>query len=364
MQRLRDPFKSMQESVFNEEYLFAGGPIFGLILAVMFSAGVVSAESSVPAHQVPACAEGSAQFAKRHFDVAQSLLWDCIASGADTDNSALNLTLTFRELKNYKTGTARADAELKSAPDNEDVLYVAAYLLFRQGQSNKSLEFLAQAYRLKPGDWRVHQLFGLDFIELKMESYAERELLRASKLNPNAPEVYYQLGRLYYGQNRFQESIAASEHAVAMFPEYAEAYDSLGLAYQAINDIPQATASYTKAIEIDRKTGSKNEWPLIDYATLFLSNSPERSEAVLREALQLNPRNPQANYDLGQVLKSTGRGKEAETCFEETLLDDPTFVSAYYVLAMLMRKENPARSSQLLKQFEVLTNPQRENATH
>jgi tetratricopeptide (TPR) repeat protein len=344
--------------------LFASGPIFGLILVSIFSAGVLSTESSAPAPQAAACAAGSEQFARRQFVVAQSLLWDCIISGSDSENSALNLTLTYRELKNYQAGTARADAELKSAPHNEDVLYVAAYLLFRQGQSNKSLELLAQAYRLKPGDWRVHQLFALDFIELKMESFAEPELLRASKLNPNAPEVYYQLGRLYYGQNRFQESIAASERAVAVLPDYAEAYDSLGLAYQAINDIPQATANYTRAIDIDRKTGSKDEWPLINYATLFLTNSPEQAEAVLREALQLNPRNPQANYDLGQVLKSMGRGKDAEPFFEQALDDDPTFASAYYALAMLIRKEEPARSSQLLKQFELLTNPQREKATH
>jgi len=303
--------------------------------------------------QSSSCPAGETQFESRNFVSAQSLLWDCVLSGEADTNSALHLAWTYRELKNYESGLRKAGFTLQSQPNNENILYVAAYLQFRQGQQNKSLEFLAKAYRLKPDDWRIHQLFALNFIELNMTSYAEQEFLRAIKFNPTQPEIFYQLARLYYTQSRFQESIGLSKKALALAPEYSEVYDNLGLNYQAIQDTPRAIESYTKAIDLNLKREVPDEWPLINYGT-FLSQSPERALPILQQALNINAVNPEANFQMGETLRRLGRDKEAETYFERSIAADPKFARAYYLLALLVRKEDPPRSAALIEQFKLL----------
>src|SRR4051794_14635192 len=78
-----------------------------------------------------ACADGETFFKAKAYDRAQSALWNCVIAGAESSESAHKLTLTYRELKNYKAGLERATAVLAATPASEDVLYVAGFLQFR-----------------------------------------------------------------------------------------------------------------------------------------------------------------------------------------------------------------------------------------
>ena len=183
-----------------------------------------------------ACSMGATAVGDRQFGAAQPLLWQCILNAERQPQDAVNLALSYRALKKYAEGLKSVDAALKRTPENEDLHYISAFLYFRTQQYSLSMSELSTAYRMKQDDWRVHQLFALNFLEDKnnqSDSYAEQEFARAIKFNPQNAELYYQLSRLYYTQQRFSESIAASSRAIAISPNYAEAYDNLALSYQA-----------------------------------------------------------------------------------------------------------------------------------
>jgi tetratricopeptide (TPR) repeat protein len=216
---------------------------------------------------------------------------------------------------------------------------------------------LSKAYKFAPNDWRIHQLFALNYITFKMYAAVESELKKAIALNPTNAELEYQLGRLYFKINRFDESIKAMKRALAIVPDYPEVYDSLGLTYGALQDQKRAAECYAKAIELDRKYGIKDEWPLIDYAKfLFYQESPQASFPLLSQALEINPRSPEANYQMGRVMRALHRDAEAEKYLEKTIEVDPSFPNAYYELGTLLQKRGEkARAAALLNRFKVLS---------
>ena len=332
-------------------YLREETKIRGVILLFLIAA-------SLKAQAPPTCQAGLDQVKSGDYQGAQVALWPCLDSGSANATDAFYLTLTYRELKNYDSGLSRVNAALKRTPDNADLLYLAAFLHYRKGESKDSMLLLSRAYKLAPEDRRIHQVFALNYITFNMNEAVEAELKKAIALNPTNAELEYQLGRLYFTLNWYEKSIEAMQRALAIVPDYPEVYDSLGLTYEAMLDEKKAAESFAKAVELDRKHGIKDPWPLINYAKclLFYDQSPEACLPLLAQALEIDPHSPEANYQMGRVQRVLHRNSEAEKYFEKTIEVDPSFPQAYYQLGTLLQKRGEtARASLLLYRFKALT---------
>ena len=312
-----------------------------------------------PQRQSP-CSTGDSAFLRRQFDVAQPLLWLCVVSGERQPQDAVNLAYTYRDLHNYAEGQSRVTAEIEHYPSNEDLYYVAAYLLFRTQQFSQAIKELTAAYLMKQDDWRLHQLFAMIFVEQKDYVNAEHEFVRAIKLNPKNAEVYYQLSRLYYTDQRFSEAVAAAGRAIEIWPNYFEAYESLGLGYQANGDIKRAIESFSRAINLDHQGGNSDPWPYINFAMLIDSQSPASAIPLLQQAIAIDPRNADAEYYMGKSLRAIGQPEQAQQHFESAIQLDPACKSAYYALAALVRRRDQQRSAELMSKFKELLKDQQE----
>ena len=302
------------------------------------------------------CQTGARLFAAHQYADAQEPLWACVNAGTNTRDPAHQLALTYRELKNYDAGWRHSEMALAQHPGSVDVLYIAGFLKFRMGDFGESIRLLGQAFRLDNYDWRVHQVFALNYIAMDIRPGALAELETAVKLNPANAELYYQLARLLYVEMRIPESIAASETALALFPEYTEVFSNLGLCYEVTAQIEKAQGNYERAIALTGKHGSRDEWPYINYgAFLAKQGEPERALPLLKEALARNPKSVKALYYMGRALGKLGHGEEAKPFLEEAIRLDPADSGAYYELGMLLaRAGDTARSRQLLDRFKAL----------
>jgi tetratricopeptide (TPR) repeat protein len=186
------------------------------------------------------CRQGEQLFKDQNYRAAQVALWQCLASGAITQDQTVHLTWTYRDLKNYDEGLSQVSDLLTKRSDDENLLYVGAFLHFRRNELEQSVELLNRAYKLKPDDWRLHQLYALNFVEVGWALAAEKEFNRAIKLRPDEPELYYQMARYYYTMNEFDKAVSASEKALGLAPEYASVYDNLGLTYAGQGDSARA----------------------------------------------------------------------------------------------------------------------------
>lgn len=306
------------------------------------------------AREPASCATGLAHFQSGDYAGAQELLWQCVNSGAENDNDALYLALTYRPLKDYTAGLNQANQLLKQFPDNVNLLYIAAYLHYRRNETKESMILTSRAYGLAPKDWRIQQLFALNYITFNMLEAAKLSLNQAIALNPGNAELKYQLARLYFTLGSYADSIELSKQALAIAPNYEEAYHNLALSYEGSGDVELATQSFKKTIELERKSNLRDEWPFIDFAAYQrMGGNPEASLALLKEALAINNNSPKANYEMGELLRDMHKYEEARKYLEISLRLDPCNARAIYGLAIVLRKTGDAsRSASLLQQFK------------
>ena len=299
-----------------------------------------------------ACDSGKTLFEAKAYAAAQEPLWTCVGTGTADKDAAHRLALTLRELKNYADGFAR----VRAVPDSLDKQYLEAFLYFRTGNTADSLRVLEKAYQRDKADWRIHHLFALNYVVLNIKDGAEASLRNAIRLRPDNAELYYQLARLYYTDNRPRESILASGQALAIFAEYPEVYNNMGLCHEALAENAIAAEKYLRAIELNRKLDRKDEWPLLNYAAFLIKlGEANGSLPFLHEALKIREQSAKAHYLLGRALAKVGRPAEAKAALKQAIELDGKEPSAYFELGMLLQREGDRSGARAnLGRFEAL----------
>ena len=114
--------------------------------------------------------------------------------------------------------------------------------------------------------------------------------------------------------------------AVVLKPDFHHAHFNLGIALAALGRLPEAEASFRRAIEItpDAYRAHTNLGNVLQ-ALRRLSES----EDAYRAALELDPDAPVTHSNLGSALREVGRLEEAESSFRRALELDPDFHAAH-----------------------------------
>ncbi|MDQ6706081.1 MAG: tetratricopeptide repeat protein, partial [Acidobacteriota bacterium] len=157
--------------------------------------------------------------------------------------------------------------------------------------------------------------------------------------------------------NRAADSIEASRKALAIFPDYPEVFDNLGLCYQALAQPNEAKTSFEYSIALSEKAATHNEWPYLDYAAFLIKQeSSEQSLPVLRRAIEINPNSSKAYYLQGRAFRKLDRKAEAKQSLEKAMVVDPNDSVVYYELGMLLNgMGETAEGRRILRRFQTLT---------
>jgi len=103
----------------------------------------------------------------------------------------------------------------------------------------------ADTLKLLPGD---PDAMGFLYDGVDQKNKTDREADRL-KLSPT-PEKYLQLSLDYYLDGRYDKCIDAANQAIALRPNYAEAYNNIGSAYIALQQFDKAVSVLKKAISL------------------------------------------------------------------------------------------------------------------
>jgi tetratricopeptide (TPR) repeat protein len=121
-----------------------------------------------------------------------------------------------------------------STPDS--YTYYARWLL-TQGRVAEAGLLIKKALELSPADVNAQQLLAQN----------RDKLLQASI----TPEYYLSLSLLYYNEGRYTESIQASHSALALRPDYAEAWNNIGAAQNQLGEYSEAAAACEQALRLN-----------------------------------------------------------------------------------------------------------------
>jgi tetratricopeptide (TPR) repeat protein len=116
----------------------------------------------------------------------------------------------------------------------------------------------------------------------------------------NNPQAFYQLGRYYQGQTRYDLALEAYRQALSLQPEYVDALTGLGVVHAMLGQYDDALRSLRAAASLD--PGSVTAQNNLGYI-YWLLNARDEALQAYRQALKLDPLNARARDNLRLAMK-------------------------------------------------------------
>jgi tetratricopeptide (TPR) repeat protein len=200
---------------------------------------------------------------------------------------------------------------------------------------------------ITPLDPSLQFSLAMAYIRIEHPDWARTVLLSLATQQPREALYPYWLGRLDYDAHQYESAIVHFQHAVALDPKMARAYDNLGLCHYYRNENSLAIDNYKKAIELDRGSEHRSPWPYLNLAvTLEFLGQLNEAEANLREALHVDPKLAEAHCRLGGVLEELDRTDAALDELRESARLDNHYAEPHLALAHIYRKLGKTTAAQ------------------
>ncbi len=121
-----------------------------------------------------------------------------------------------------------------------------------------------------------------------------------------ATRIHYVLGgNMFFQKGDFEKAIAEFEKAIALQPDFAPAYNRLGMSCAILGDYEKAEKNFRKVIELS---------PALDQGYLNLAllyevtGESSKAFTLLEKALSLNPENPKTKEHLQKLRERKAEG--------------------------------------------------------
>ncbi len=248
-------------------------------------------------------------------------------------------------------------ARMMARPRDPDLITFLAEVRFHQGQFREAITLVNDANQLGGVTAERATLAGMVEISTDRLERAATNLRKAIELAPDYVPSHYLLARVLYTQNHFDEAIEESKKAISLSPNLVRAYENIGLCYEGKQQPEEAERWYLEAIQWMGKGGKRSEWPMLDLAALLIrDNQTERAKPYLVQALEINPQNAQAVFQMGVVLEKSGDLRGALQEFKRAIERDPDLETAYYRSARIHQKLGEAAEAQKdLSMFRIVS---------
>ncbi|HSV27761.1 MAG TPA: tetratricopeptide repeat protein, partial [Sedimentisphaerales bacterium] len=144
-------------------------------------------------------------------------------------------------------------------------------------------------------------------MNLRRFAEAEPHSRNAIVLDPYWANAHAHLGAILGELGRFEEGMAACRRAIELNPRLAMAYFNMAGIYVHQEDFEAAAQLYRKAIDIEEDFSA---WNNLGNSLLRLGRLEEAIESYI-ESIRLNPRRPDARFNMAIALAGLGRLTEA-----------------------------------------------------
>jgi tetratricopeptide (TPR) repeat protein len=255
------------------------------------------------------------------------------------------------DLIDLKVYVQTADTRAAVGHVRVDLLDGTGGVMIRQNYTDESgmVEFLQlqpDTYRLKVSDPDIEELT-TDIFRIERRQMQAYQTL-AIRLKPNAKPRYlsgtvsagelkapkkarseFEKGSKALDKNQLEEARAHFEKAIAIYPQYARAYNHLGVSLMRAGQPEPGKQAFEKAVAIDDKYPEA----LLNLAKVRLAEQNHaEAEKLLRQAGASDPGNPEVLTILANVLLLEGKYEEAAaTAVKVHPLGDEKFTAAHYI---------------------------------
>jgi len=192
-----------------------------------------------------------------------------------------------------------------------------------QGNFTAGLNELLKAEELDPENPEIQYNLALGYRFINLHSKSITHFKKAIELRQNFSEAYNDLGNTYLILSKFDLAIICFKKALAN-PIYATphfAYNNLGYAYYKKSEYKKAVESYLKAIKRQPSFSRAFHNLGITYEAM---NEWEKAVDAYKESIRYAPKDPRSHFHLGKLYLKRKKSSLAIEQFEETIRLDKT----------------------------------------
>lgn len=191
----------------------------------------------------------------------------------------------------------------------------------------------------KPDPAAYHYQMGLSYLGERNFSSALFDLTEAEKLDPENPDVIYNLGKAFVGKKRPDLAEAKFLKAIQLRPAFSVARNDLGVAYLELKRWDSAIQQFK--IVKDDLFYANNESACINLGLAYLGKGdyPKALEELQDVAAQ-NQHNPIVRLYLGRVWFAMDKTEQAIVEYAKALAIYKDYGAAYFYLGQAQLKLN------------------------
>jgi tetratricopeptide (TPR) repeat protein len=308
------------------------------------------------------------------------------SAGASSPATAPELAQAKSLLDSGKVGDAErtARAFLQFHPDSAEAHFMLGLILFREIQargadlstrsypasadeasfrSEKAKESLAEftegARHATPSAFDL-KIVAFDYIMFSDYNDADKWLTRAAGMNPSDGDIWYNLARTKYSENRFAEAIEGFQKCLALDPKNEKAENNLGLTLEGLGRNDEAIAAYKQAIAWQADAPHKDNEPYLNLGSLLLDqDQPKEALTYLLQASSIPPDDAKIHERLGKTYSHLDQLPQAQAELEKAVALAPNVGSLHFMLGQVYRREG-----QIEKAKTELQHAEQLNGTH
>ena len=231
-------------------------------------------------------------------------------------NSSLyyqNIGLAYEQLNKNKEAEEAYLNLLNIEPENANFHNNLGVFYYRTNQIDKAVEKYKDALVLDPDNILFHKNLAIAYESLGKNEELEETYLTILEKDPDNDEIHNLLGVLYYRTNRLEKAITSYLKALELNSNVAVYYQNLGLAYDDYGQIDAAEDAYLKSLKID-----PNDDRCLNLTGVFYHTKRNNYKTALelyRQAIQINPNEPNYFLNLGNVYSLLNDEKQATLAF-------------------------------------------------
>ena len=154
---------------------------------------------------------------------------------------------------------------------------------------------------------------------------AEEALIKVLSLAPESAMAHFFLGILQSSTNRAAQGIREFERALELEPNLAQAHGQMGMAKIVLGRPEDTEAHIREALRLSPRDTFAHLWCTHAGLAKLIVGKLEEGEAWLRRSIETNPNNPMSHFYLACALVYLGRLPEARSEASVGLAINPAF---------------------------------------
>ena len=236
-------------------------------------------------------------------------------------------------------------AILQSQPQHPDASHNLGLIAISANQVEAALPLFKTALEKNPNIEQFWMSYIDALVRNKQLKDAKQAIKKAKKKGFDAKTLqalvsadaydHYNLGITLKEQGRLDEALASYNQAIALKPDFAEAYNNLGNTLKELGRLDEVLASFTKAITL--KPDFAEAHHNLGNALKQLGRLDE-AEVSYTRAIALRPDYAKAHFNLGRTLEELGRLEEALASYNQAIVAKPDYTEAHFNLGITLKK--------------------------